>query len=73
MTIRSKLWHHMLGLFNIQGCTLHHVLDLSTDTYKLTVPPSDKKQGTLAGKMERLLMLVIDKRRVVQILSGWKK
>ena len=49
--IQSKLQHHTVGLadFNIQGCTLHQLLNLSVDKDKSTTPLLDKKQRVLAN------------------------
>ena len=51
--------------FNIQGCTLHRLLDLDVVKKNLTKKLSDERQSVLAKKLERLLMLVVDERSLL--------
>lgn len=51
--------------YNIGGCTLHRLLDLSTDAEKLSKPLSDERKDSLKKNLTRLLCLVVDERSML--------
>jgi len=58
--------------YNVQGCTLHRGLSLSVNPEKLTQPLSEDSQIELSKKLERLLILIVDERSMInsQLIAG---
>lgn len=58
--------------YNVQGCTLHRGLALSVNSKTLTEPLSEDSQIDLGSKLERLLMLIVDERSMInsQLIAG---